>query len=387
MSRPQAHAVYVLATAALCAALVGCDRKQSSPEAPATAAATDSAARETAKAAAAAALDKASQPATAAASPGSAAPSPAAAPSAAAAPPVVAAPSAPAAAAAGDDAATDTGVDVKNTLSDRAKAQVSDGASLSDARSLVDSMAQEMKRAIAGLMMAKGDKAKVDRISEDFKSLNETMTKKLERVAEKLTPAEMVEFESYTKEQIGPLMNQLIQAFFQSGGLQVSDAAGAKGQTARLPVDDTPSAPGGTPTAAPATPTAAGSTRPPAPASAAGAPGSAAPAPAAPAKKLDLDSLPLTMANQKIDELGKRLKAVVVKIRAAGNDPDKLQAVNGEYQEINRVMGSTIPTLRQSLSDEQRPAFDAYVKAVLMPIAKELVQAFTAAGAVPTQQP
>ena len=115
-------------------------------------------------------------------------------------------------------------------LPNAGKASASDGQSLADAKKMVDTMARELKRSTAAVVMAGKDKAKVDAIGADFQKLNKTMTKQMEAVSEKLTPEELVAFEEYTRVKLSPLINSLLQAFFSAGGF-ASGGGGPNGTT------------------------------------------------------------------------------------------------------------------------------------------------------------
>jgi hypothetical protein len=302
---------------------------------------------------------------------------------------------APAAAPASDDGKPAPGADSGGAARlkenpNAGKAGASDGQSLAEARAMVDTMARELKRSTAAVVMAGKDKDKVDAIGADFQKLNKTMSKQIETVSERLTPPELVQFEEYTRVVLSPLINQLLQAFFSSGGLQPG-GAGPNGSTKLVPKEpaSAAAAPTPAPPVVPATPTAT----PVASALGAGAAGTAPttptaaapPAAARPAMAQTADAVPLVVAKGAVDTMARELNEIVVRIRAADNDKGKLAKINKDYTSINQKHAVSIPKLVAVLTEQQKANFSEYLKAKLMPVSSNLVQAFTEAGALPNQ--
>ena len=266
------------------------------------------------------------------------------------------------------------------------KASASDGQSLADAKKMVDTMARELKRSTAAVVMAGKDKDKVDAIGQDFQKLNKTMTREMESISERLTPEELVQFEEYTRVTLSPLINSLLQAFFSAGGLNPSK--GPNGTTKLVPQQSAPAAPSPAPQRS-VTPT------PVASALGAGAMGSPTPkqpalpspssAPAPTPAPSGADSLEMTVAKGAVNAMAKELSTIVTRIRAADNDKLKLRQINKDYTAINQKHGARLPEVFKALSASEKEAFNAYVQAKLMPISSALVQAFTEAGVSPAK--
>jgi len=263
-------------------------------------------------------------------------------------------------------------------LPNAGKAPASDGESLTKARALVDAMALELKRSTAAVVMAGKDKSKVDVIGADFQKLNKTMSSQMEAISERLTPAELAQFEDHTRVTLSPLINQLLQAFFSSGGMQPA-GAGPNGSTRLVPLGPGAAAPASTATPAPAAIPATPKATPVA--AAAAPPAAVAPtaAPAAPAA----DAVQLVVAKAGVDAMVKELGGIISRIRAANNDKGKLRRINKDYTAINQKHAASIPKLVAVLNGPQKAAFGDYLKAKLMPVSSQLVEAFTSAGATP----
>ena len=290
-----------------------------------------------------------------------------------------------AAPSAGDKGKGEGKVSLKD-MPNAGKASASDGQSLAKARGMVDTMARELKRSTAAVVMAGKDKDKVDAIGADFQKLNTTMSKQIESISEKLTPAELAEFEDYTRVTLSPLINQLLQAFFSAGGL-AQGGPGPNGSTKLVP-KTTPAAPAPIKAAPQVTPSAT----PVANALGAGATGAAPPTPTSPVASAPAapqpqaaDSVPLVVAKGAVDGMAEELAGIVTRIRAANNDPGLLRAINQDYTRINQKHAASLPKLVNVLNDQQKATFSQYLKDKLMPVSSDLVQAFTEAGVTPNQ--
>ncbi len=91
----------------------------------------------------------------------------------------------------------------------------------------------------------------------------------------------------------------------------------------------------------------------------------------------------LVVAKAAIDQMAKELQAIVQRIRAADNDKLKLRKINQDYTKINEKHGKSLPNLVSALGEGEKSVFSEYLKAKLMPVSSQLVQAFTEAGATP----
>ncbi|MDP6943579.1 MAG: hypothetical protein QF464_05470, partial [Myxococcota bacterium] len=244
------------------------------------------------------------------------------------------------------------------------------------------------------VVMAGKNKDKVDAIGADFKKLNKTMTRQMEAISERLTPDELAKFEEYTRIKLSPLINQLLQSFFSAGGFQ-SAGQQPDGSTKLTPTPQVNTAAAPAPAATPAplappvstpkaTPVAtalgAGATGTPAPVSSPVARPTATPTRAAPVSG---DSVQLVVAKAAVDSMADELMGIVGRIRDSDNDPVKLRQINLDYTSINQKHGAAMPKLVEALDAQQKAAFSEYLKTKLMPVSSQLVEAFTAAGAVP----
>ena len=211
------------------------------------------------------------------------------------------------------------------------------------------------------------------------------MTEQMEALSEQLTPTELAEFETYTRTKLSPLINQLLQTFFSAGGFQ-SAGGGPNGST-RLAPKTQPSTPVTSPTPA-AAPTLTPKAAPVASALGAGATGAAVPAPTRASPTTPApggESVQLVVAKAAVDSMAKELTGIVERIRTSNNDPATLRSINEDYKRVNQKHASGIPKLVEVLDAQQKATFSEYLKSRLMPVSNELVQAFTAAGALPNQ--
>ena len=257
---------------------------------------------------------------------------------------------------------------------DAGKAAVSDGKSLEEAKRLVDVMEGELKRATAAMQLAGKDKERVKEIGDEFQRLNKGLSKKIEAISEKLTSAELVAYEDYARERVGPAVQNFIQTVFKLGGFNQAMNEKAK------EVVSTP--PTSTPSAAPA-PVLNPVPKDPRVIDPSGAQGDPLALPARGSASADGatgDSVTFAVAKAAVDGMAAELRGVVEKVRAAKGDSNEIRKVSQEYKEVNRRHAAMFPALISNMKPGVKAAFGEYVKSTLVPVSTELMAVFTDSG-------